>query len=108
MRLRPFQDRCPVAHQQTIEIECEQSAQALLQARGIVHFFFGQQRTTTRRVAYGNITHEEAPARRPVFGWGFATIVLQTKKIKGLHENDFIMAAKINDIYRAVLGEAEN
>ena len=42
------------------------------------------------------------------FGWGFATIVLQTKKIKGLHENDFIMAAKINDIYRAVLGEAEN
>jgi 4a-hydroxytetrahydrobiopterin dehydratase len=32
------------------------------------------------------------------FGWGFATIVLQTKKIKGLHENDFIMAAKINEI----------
>ncbi len=30
------------------------------------------------------------------FGWGFATIVLQTKKIKGLHENDLIMAAKIN------------
>ena len=28
------------------------------------------------------------------FGWGFATIVLQTKKMKGLHENDFIMAAK--------------
>ncbi len=25
-------------------------------------------------------------------------IVLQTKKIKGLHENDFIMAAKINEI----------
>ena len=32
------------------------------------------------------------------FGWGFCTIVLQTKKIKGLHENDFIMAAKINEI----------
>ena len=31
------------------------------------------------------------------FGWGYATISLQTKKIKGLHENDFIMAAKIND-----------
>ncbi len=30
------------------------------------------------------------------FGWGFCAIVLQTKKIKGLHENDFIMAAKIN------------
>ncbi len=32
------------------------------------------------------------------FGWGFCVIVLQTKKIKGLHANDFIMAAKINEI----------
>ena len=30
------------------------------------------------------------------FGWGNCTVSLQTKKIKGLHENDFIMAAKIN------------
>ena len=30
------------------------------------------------------------------FGWGHATVSLHTHKIKGLHENDFIMAAKIN------------
>ncbi|HTX03683.1 MAG TPA: 4a-hydroxytetrahydrobiopterin dehydratase [Candidatus Acidoferrales bacterium] len=30
------------------------------------------------------------------FGWGYATISLYTHKIKGLHENDFIMAAKID------------
>jgi 4a-hydroxytetrahydrobiopterin dehydratase len=30
------------------------------------------------------------------FGWGYAKVSLQTKKIKGLHENDFIMAAKID------------
>ena len=30
------------------------------------------------------------------FGWGYATVSLQTKKIKGLHENDFVMAAKID------------
>src|SRR5437867_10148363 len=30
------------------------------------------------------------------FGWGYATVSLSTKKIKGLHENDFIMASKIN------------
>jgi 4a-hydroxytetrahydrobiopterin dehydratase len=30
------------------------------------------------------------------FGWGYATVSLRTKKIKGLHENDFIMAAKID------------
>jgi 4a-hydroxytetrahydrobiopterin dehydratase len=33
------------------------------------------------------------------FGWGYATVSLRTKKIKGLHENDFIMAAKINGIF---------
>ena len=30
------------------------------------------------------------------FGWGYLTVSLRTKKIKGLHENDFIMAAKID------------
>ncbi len=29
-------------------------------------------------------------------GWGYAKIVFQTHKINGLHENDFIMAAKVN------------
>ena len=32
------------------------------------------------------------------FGWGYARVSLQTKKIKGLHENDFIMAAKLDDM----------
>jgi 4a-hydroxytetrahydrobiopterin dehydratase len=30
------------------------------------------------------------------FGWGYCRVVWQTHKIKGLHENDFIMAAKVN------------
>ncbi len=30
------------------------------------------------------------------FGWGYATVSPRTKKIKGLHENDFIMAAKLD------------
>lgn len=32
------------------------------------------------------------------FGWGYATVVFFTHKIKGLHENDFIMAAKVNEL----------
>jgi len=42
----------------------------------------------------------ETEGHHPVinFGWGFCLIELQTKKIKGLHENDFIMAAKINEL----------
>jgi 4a-hydroxytetrahydrobiopterin dehydratase len=40
----------------------------------------------------------EAEAHHPdiSFGWGYATVSLYTHKIKGLHENDFIIAAKIN------------
>jgi 4a-hydroxytetrahydrobiopterin dehydratase len=40
----------------------------------------------------------EAEAHHPdiSFGWGYATISLRTKKIKGLHENDFIMAVKLD------------
>jgi len=33
-------------------------------------------------------------------GWGYATISLQTHKIGGLHENDFIIAAKIDALPR--------
>jgi 4a-hydroxytetrahydrobiopterin dehydratase len=42
------------------------------------------------------------------FGWGHATIVLRTKKIKGLHENDFILAAKINEIARPAAAEPDS
>jgi 4a-hydroxytetrahydrobiopterin dehydratase len=35
------------------------------------------------------------------FGWGYCRVVLQTHKIKGLHENDFIMAAKMNELARS-------
>ncbi len=32
------------------------------------------------------------------FGWGYCTVLFYTHKIKGLHENDFIMAAKVNEL----------
>ncbi len=42
----------------------------------------------------------EAEGHHPdiTFGWGYAEILLYTHKIGGLHENDFIMAAKIEAI----------
>lgn len=42
----------------------------------------------------------EAEGHHPdiTFGWGYADVVLYTHKIHGLHENDFIMAAKIDRI----------
>ena len=46
----------------------------------------------------------EAEGHHPdiAFGWGYATVSLRTKKIKGLHENDFIMAAKLDRIAAAL------
>ena len=48
----------------------------------------------------------EAEGHHPdiCFGWGYATVSLRTKKIKGLHENDFIMAAKLDRIAAAAPG----
>lgn len=32
------------------------------------------------------------------FGWGYCVITMQTHSVGGLHENDFIVASKINEI----------
>lgn len=46
----------------------------------------------------GALAEEEGHHPDVAFGWGYANVVLYTHKIKGLHENDFIMAAKIDAI----------
>ena len=47
----------------------------------------------------GELAEAEGHHPNICFGWGNATVSLQTKKIKGLHENDFIMATKIDRIF---------
>jgi 4a-hydroxytetrahydrobiopterin dehydratase len=42
----------------------------------------------------GELAESEGHHPDITFGWGYAVVSLQTKKIKGLHENDFIMAVK--------------
>ena len=44
----------------------------------------------------GALAEQEGHHPDITFGWGYATVSLYTHKIKGLHENDFIMAAKID------------
>jgi len=34
-------------------------------------------------------------------GWGYCTVIFYSHKIKGLHENDFIMAAKTTKLYES-------
>jgi 4a-hydroxytetrahydrobiopterin dehydratase len=56
---------------------------------------FGQAMDFVVRV--GTLAEREGHHPDISFGWGWAKISWQTKKIKGLHENDFIMAAKTNE-----------
>ncbi|MBC9072100.1 4a-hydroxytetrahydrobiopterin dehydratase [Thauera sp. CAU 1555] len=42
----------------------------------------------------GAVAEEQGHHPDIAFGWGWATVSWQTKKIRGLHENDFIMAAR--------------
>lgn len=46
----------------------------------------------------GALAEEEGHHPDISFGWGYADIVVFTHKINGLHENDFILAAKINTL----------
>lgn len=45
-------------------------------------------------VAVGELAEAQGHHPDVAFGWGWANISWQTKKIGGLHENDFVMAAK--------------
>jgi len=65
-------------------------------------FGFGNFRASLDFVrAAGELAEAERHHPDIEFGWGYATISLRTKKIKGLHQNDFIMAAKFGRLARA-------
>ena len=39
-------------------------------------------------------------------GWGFCEVLLTTRKIRGLHESDFVMAARIDTLAQGPLDSA--
>ena len=49
----------------------------------------------------GKISEEEGHHPDISFGWGYAEIKVTTHAIKGLSENDFILAAKIDKLTNA-------
>ena len=44
----------------------------------------------------GKISEDEGHHPDISFGWGYANITIFSHKIEGLHENDFILASKID------------
>ena len=47
----------------------------------------------------GKISEKEGHHPDIIFGWGYAEIKITTHAIEGLSENDFILAAKIDQIF---------
>jgi 4a-hydroxytetrahydrobiopterin dehydratase len=63
-------------------------------------FRFGNFRESAEFVQeIGELAEAEGHHPDICFGWGYADISLQTHKIGGLHENDFILAAKIDRLF---------
>jgi|TARA_Y100000816_G_scaffold289900_1_gene277375 4a-hydroxytetrahydrobiopterin dehydratase len=46
----------------------------------------------------GSIAEQESHHPDISFGWGYAKVKIFTHAIKGLHESDFILAAKVDKI----------
>ena len=61
------------------------------------NFRFGNYREALSFVQkVGELAETEGHHPDISFGWGYGTVSLRTEKTKGLHENDFIMATKID------------
>ena len=52
-------------------------------------------------IKVGKISEQENHHPDISFGWGYAKILITTHAIEGLSENDFILAAKIDQIFNA-------
>ena len=62
------------------------------------HHFRNFREALTFAQEIGELADAEGHHPNISFGGGNAPVSLQTKKIRGLHENDFIMATKIDRI----------
>jgi 4a-hydroxytetrahydrobiopterin dehydratase len=58
---------------------------------------FTESQNFTTKV--GQISENENHHPDISFGWGYAKILITTHAIKGLSENDFILATKIDQIF---------
>jgi len=67
------------------------------EAKGIRREFRFRNFAEAMRFAWqvGQIAEAEGHHPDLSIGWGYCTVRFRTHSIKGLHENDFIMAAKV-------------
>ena len=73
------------------------------EAKGILREFRFRNFAEAMRFALqvGEIAEAEGHHPDLSVGWGYCTVRFRTHSIRGLHENDFIMAAKVNRLLQA-------
>ena len=49
-------------------------------------------------IKVGNLSEQEFHHPDISYGWGYCKVIFQTHKIRGLHANDIIMAAKVDSL----------
>ena len=63
-------------------------------------FTFGDfMQAQTFACKVGELAEQENHHPEISYGWGYCTVVFFTHKIGGLHENDFVMAAKTDKLF---------
>ena len=103
------QTHCEACNKNTLKLSAEEAARLLAQLSGWAICGDGKWLEKSYKfkkfadaLVFVNKAGEvaEAECHHPdiAFGWGYATIRLQTHVIDGLHVNDFIVAAKIDEI----------
>jgi len=82
-----------VADWQIIEVDGIKRLQRVFKLKN-----YAQALEFTNKIA--NIAEEEDHHPLIILEWGRVTVQWWTHVVKGLHKNDFIMAAKTDEIYR--------
>jgi len=85
-----------VLQRQTPQWELKENATRMVRTYRLKNFLQAQEFA----VAVGNLSEEAFHHPDITYGWGYCTVLYYSHKIKGLHENDFIMAARVDDIFQ--------
>ena len=98
-----------VTEQEVAELHPQVSEWALAEPGGVMRLersfrfadFAAAQAFATR---VGNAAEDEGHHPRITLEWGRVRVEWWTHKIRGLHRNDFIMAAQTDDLYAGATG----
>lgn len=96
-------DDIAALHPQTPEWELTEMDSIPKLARVFQFRDFSQALDFTNRV--GELAEEEGHHPRLTTEWGRVRVAWWTHKIRNLHRNDFVMAAKTDEIYAAISSE---